>query len=360
MEPHKRRSSGTTSDPGAIQMSDRARHLLKVLVEQYIHDGQPVGSRNLARSAGLNLSPATIRNVMSDLEELGLIRSPHTSAGRVPTAQGYRFFVDTLLTVKPLREREVSELRLRLHPDLDMQGLVSSASSLLSGITRMAGVVMVPRRELMVLRHVEFLPLSESRVLVILVLNEHEVQNRVIHTERPYTAAELQEAANFLNATYAGQDLHALREQLLEGLHHDQERMNRMMVAALEMAEKAFREPEAEDDYILAGESNLLQFEELAATEQLRRLFEAFNQKRDILKLLDCCLHAQGIQIFIGEETGRQALGDVSLVTAPYSVEGQLVGVLGVIGPTRMAYERVIPLVDVTARLLGAALKPKS
>ena len=340
-------------------MSDRNRHLLKVLVEQYIRDGQPVGSRNLARNAGLNLSPATIRNVMADLEELGLIRSPHTSAGRVPTAQGYRFFVDTLLTVAPLGPNEVRKLRHSLHPDLDTQGLVASASSLLSGVTRMAGVVMVPRRELMVLRHVEFLSLSDSRVLVILVLNEHEVQNRVIHTDRPYTAAELQEAANYLNATYAGHDLHLLRKELLAGMQNDQERMNRMMVTALEVAEKAIAAPETGDDYVMAGEANLLQFEELSATEQLRRLFEAFTQKRDILNLLDRCLHAQGIQIFIGEETGRESLGEVSVVTAPYSVDGQVLGVLGVIGPTRMAYERVIPVVDVTARLLGAALKPK-
>ncbi|RCX28318.1 heat-inducible transcriptional repressor HrcA [Thioalbus denitrificans] len=355
-KPHDSNDGGVDSS----HLSDRARLLLKALVEQYIREGQPVGSRTLARTTGLNLSPATIRNVMSDLEELGFIRAPHTSAGRIPTAQGYRFFVDSMLTVKPLRSRELRELQERLQPDLNVKGLVASASALLSGVTRMAGVVTVPRRELMVLRQVEFLPLSDSRVLVILVLNEHEVQNRVIHTERPYTAGELQEAANYLNATYAGQDMVALRGKLLEAMQRDREQMDRMMLTAIEVAEKAFDDESGSGgDYIIAGEANLLQFGEFAATQQLRRLFEAFNHKRDLLKLLDRCLQAEGIQIFIGEETGREALGEVSLVTAPYSINDHVVGVLGVIGPTRMAYERVIPIVDVTARLLGAALKPK-
>jgi heat-inducible transcriptional repressor len=349
-----------TRHGGGQPLNERARRLLKALVEQYIRDGQPVGSRTLARTTGLSLSPASIRNVMADLEELGLIRAPHTSAGRVPTAQGYRMFVDSLLTVRPLDSREVMELRMQLDPDLDIKRLMATASGLLSSITRMAGVVMLPRREHLSLRHLEFLPLTDNRVLVILVLNEHEVQNRIIHTERPYSAAELQEAANFLNATYAGGDLVAMRSRLVQGMRRDRERMSQMMLAAIEMAEKALDGTPGDEDYVLAGEANLLDFRELANAEQLRQLFEAFTHKRDILHLLDQCLRAEGVHIFIGEESGHEVLGDCSVVTAPYTVGEQVLGVLGVIGPTRMAYERVIPIVDVTARLLSAALKPQA
>lgn len=350
------------TSPKKALLSERAQHLLKVLVERYIREGQPVGSRALAREAGLDLSPATVRNVMADLEELGFIRSPHTSAGRVPTVQGYRFFVDALLTVKPLESVEVQRMRQSLDPDLNTQKLVESASALLSGITRMAGVVTMPRRDRMAFNHIEFLSLSDNRVLAILVLNEREVQNRVIHVNRHYSADELQQISNYLNTEFLGKDLQTIRRILVEEMQEAREHMNRLMLAAVEMAEKLLdQEADKEDDYILAGQTNLMEFAELSDIEKLRQLFEAFNRKRDILHLLDQCVRAQGVQIFIGEESGYEPLDECSVVTAPYTAgDGTVLGVLGVIGPTRMAYERVIPIVDVTAKLLAAALNPKN
>ena len=338
------------------ELNERAQHLLKVLVERYIHDGQPVGSRTLVREAGLDLSPATVRNVMADLEEMGYLSSPHPSAGRVPTARGYRFFVNSLLHIKPPHSPEVEQLWHQLDPDQSTAGLVQSVSSLLSDITRLAGIVMVPRRDSLTLRQVEFLPLSENRVLAILVVNEREVQNRIIHTRRAYTSAELQQAANYLNAQFAGKDIHTVRADLLRDLQLTQETVNRMMQAVVEMAEKAFSTSEQTEDYVLAGQTNLLEFTEFADREKLRQLFEAFNSKHNILHLFDQCMNARGVQIFIGEESGFDALEVCSVVTAPYSVGGKVLGVLGVIGPTRMAYRRVIPIVDVTAKLLTSAL----
>lgn len=346
--------------PKKALLGERAQHLLKVLVECYIREGQPVGSRTLARNAGLELSPATIRNVIADLEDLGFVRSPHTSAGRVPTVQGYRLFVDALLTVKPLHTNEVQQLRQSLDPDLNSQKLVESASALLSGITHMAGVVTMPRREHAAFRHIEFLPLSDNRVLAILVINEREVQNRIIHVNRRYGLDELQQISNYLNMEFKGKDLDTVREALLREMQEVREGMNRMMLAAIEMAEKVFEQQPEKEDYVLAGQINLMGFAELSNVEKLRQLFDAFNQKREILHLLDQCVRAHGVQIFIGEESGYQVLDECSVVTAPYLVDGQVLGVLGVIGPTRMAYERVIPIVDMTAKLLGAALNPKN
>jgi heat-inducible transcriptional repressor len=342
-------------------LNERAQHLLRVLIERYIRDGEPVGSRTLARDAGMELSPATIRNVMADLEDLGFVKSPHTSAGRMPTVQGYRFFVDSLLTVQPLDGYDMQRLRAELNLDLDRKDLVERASNLLSGITRLAGVVTLPRRKQAALRRIDFLPLSERRVLVILVINEREVQNRIIHTERDYSAAELETAANFLNEQFGGKDISAVRERIVADLQQTREDMNRMMKAAVEMAGQVFQ-PESlqdHDDVVVAGQTNLMEFRELCEVDKLRHLFEAFNQKREILLLLDQCVNAQGVQIFIGQESGYTALDECSVVTAPYSMDGKVVGVLGVIGPTRMAYDRVIPIVDTTARLLGAALNPR-
>jgi heat-inducible transcriptional repressor len=338
------------------ELSDRAQYLLKALIERYIRDGQAVGSRTLARDTGLELSSATVRNVMADLEEMGYLRSPHTSAGRIPTVRAYRFFVDSLLRSKPVHSPEVERLWQQLDPDQPTTGLVQSVSSLLSGITRMAGVVMVPRRNALTLRQVEFLPLADNRVLAILVVNEQEVQNRIIHTQRTYTAAELQQVSNYLNAQFAGKDIKQVRRGLLRDLRRTCATLNRLMQAVIEMADKTFQQDTAAEDYILAGQTNLMGFAELADMEKLRQLFEAFNRKQDILHLLDQCMSAQRVQIFIGEESGFDALDVCSVVTAPYSVEGRVLGVLGIIGPTRMAYERVIPIVDVTAKLLSAAL----
>ncbi len=352
----------TAADRDGTLLNERAQQLLRVLVERYIDSGEPVGSRTLARDSGLDLSPATVRNVMADLEELGFVRSPHTSAGRMPTVRGYRFFVDSLLQVQPLDSEQVAALRRELHPEVNHDRLVASASSLLSGITRMAGVVTLPRREHAALRRLDFLPLSGNRVLVILIFNEGEVQNRIIQTDRAYSAAELEQAANLLNSLFAGKDIAEVRASLIEDMRRARQDMNELMNTAVEMAERVFIKEEAaeDEDVVVAGQTNLMTFRELGDVEKLRNLFEVFNSKRDLLHLLDQSLSAEGVQIFIGEESGYQVLDECSVVTAPYSVEGEVVGVLGVIGPTRMAYDRVIPIVDATARLLGAALNPRT
>ena len=341
-------------------LGERAQFLLKLLVEQYIRDGQPVGSRTLSRDPSLDLSPATIRNVMSDLEELGLIRAPHTSAGRVPTVQGYRVFVDDLLTVRPLRSLEVE----RLANDLDAEirtgaptkDVVEAASRMLSEFTRFVGVVTTPRTSHEQLRHVEFLPLSGNRVLVVLVLNQKEVQNRIIVTDRRYSESELSRAANYLNAHYAGRELKEVRRVVLKDLRNARDRLNEMMSGVVEMAEKGLRPDDAGGDIVVRGQTNLMDPGEPADIERLRQLFDVFNEKRALLHLLDRSQLAEGVQLFIGDESGYDVLDSFSVVTSRYEADGETVGVLGVIGPTRMSYDRVIPVVDITARLLGAAL----
>ena len=342
-----------------IKLSERGERLLKTLIELYISDGQPVGSRTLARHANLQLSPATIRNVMSDLEDLGLIKSPHTSAGRVPTQQGYRFFVDSLLKVRPLNRSSVEEIQERLAGQSDPQLLLASASELLSQVTQFAGVVSLPGQHSARFRQIEFLSLSPERVLTILVTDDGRVQNRVIPTDREYSASELQQYSNFLNAQFAGREINEVRKRLVSELRETREHLDRMMATALEMADQVLGTAEQGSDYVLAGQTNLMEFHELCNVSTLRHLFEAFNEKRHILSLLDKCVESEGVQIFIGEESGYRMLDECSLVTAPYTVKGKLLGVLGVIGPTRMAYQRVIPIVDATARILSAALNPR-
>jgi len=329
------------------------------LIECYIRDGQPVGSRTLARHTKLDLSPATIRNVMSDLEEMGLVSAPHTSAGRKPTAQGYRVFVNSLLRVKSLDSGEVLQLQRQLDPQGSLPDLLGRASKLLSGVTQLAGLVTVPRWDQAILRHVEFLALSEDRVLAIFVINDSEVQNHVIHTQRRFTPSELQQAANYLNAHFVGKELQEVRRSLVTAMQDVKEMANALMQAAMEAADKAQDNEKNQADYVLAGQTNLMGFAEFSNLERLRQLFEAFAEKRDILHLLDQCLSSDGVQIFIGDESGYELFGDCSVITAPYRSEGKVLGVLGVIGPTRMAYERVIPVVDITARLLGAALNSR-
>jgi heat-inducible transcriptional repressor len=341
------------------ELTERAQYLLKALTERYIREGQPVGSRVLARDAGLKLSPATIRNVIADLEELGLVRSPHTSSGRVPTVQGYRLFVDTLLSVQPLEHSLVDTLKRNLDADANTKELMETASTLLSDVTALAGIVTLPRQQHASLKRVEFLPLSEKKVLAVLVINDKEVQNSILHTERNYSAAELQQFSNFLNEQFAGKELRAVRAKLLEELRETRETLDRMMATALNMADQVLGTAEQGSDYVLSGQTKLMDFTELCNVNTLRQLFQAFNEKRQILGLLDQCVENEGVQIFIGEESGYQILDECSLVTAPYTVGGQIVGVLGVIGPTRMAYERVIPIVDATARILSSALNPR-
>lgn len=318
-----------------------------------------MGSRLLSKDPQLKLSPASIRNVMADLEEMGLIHSPHTSAGRVPTVSGYRLFVDSLLTVKPLASSELDQLQHSLQGQADKASdVLSKASKLLSDVTQMAGVVTLPRRETATLRHIEFLPMSNTRVLVIFVTDGEEVHNKIIHTQKPFSPGELQQAANYLNSVFSGRSLAKIRELIIKEMEQDQRQVNQGMIDAVSMAQLTFAQ-QPNDDYVLSGETNLMGFSELSDMERLKQLFEAFSQKRGVIHLLDQCLQADGVQIFIGEESGYSAFDHCSLVTAPYSVNDEVVGVLGVIGPTRMAYEKVIPFVDVTAKLLGAALNPK-
>ncbi len=338
-------------------LNDRTQHLLKVLVESYISDGQPLGSRTLAKLSELDVSPATVRNVMADLEEFGFVESPHTSAGRVPTTKGYRLFVDTMLNVQPLTTDVVSQLVENLNPKQSVNGLVESASGLLSDLTSMAGVVTIPKHDRAEFRQIEFLPLSDQRVLAILVMNRQEVQNRILHTDREYSESELLQAANYLNELCAGQDLVVARQRILDELDHVREHMNDLMRSAVEMGEKLFSESDAEkSDYVVVGQTNLMEYDELSDIEKLRGLFEAFGQKREFLCLLDSCIFAQGIQIFIGQESGYKVLDGCSVITSPYTVDEETLGVLAVVGPTRMSYERVIPIVDLTAKLLGEAL----
>ena len=331
----------------------RAQILLKTLVERYISDGEPVGSRSLSKYSGLDLSPATIRNIMADLEELGFIASPHTSAGRIPTPRGYRVFVDTLLTVKPLEQVEINRLEGELHPD-HPQRLISSASQLLSQLTRFAGVVVAPKRKAAAFRHIEFLALSERRVLLIIVTPDGDVQNRILFTEKNYSPADLTMAGNFLNQNYAGRTFDEIRRGLNDELRKLREDMTLLMSAAVEAGDRALSE--SSESYVISGEKNLLDSADLSSNmARLRELFELFERKTLLLQILDKSNRAQGVQLFIGGESGIAPLDECSVVTAPYEVDGQIVGTVGVIGPTRMAYERVIPIVDITAKLLSSA-----
>jgi len=343
-----------------LELNERKQRLLMALVERHIRHGQPVGSKTLATGSGLAVSPATIRNLMAELEDMGLLASPHTSAGRVPTERGYRLYVDTLLASstmeRPDNARLRDELRQMLAPDQSPEALVSQVSRSLAELTRMAGLVAVPRRDVTTLRQVEFLPLSGQRVLVVLVVNRSEVQNRIIQTSRDYTEVELRQAANYINKTYAGCDLDNICEGLLSTMDADRAQMDVLMQATMDIAGKALRQDRKDSDYVVSGESNLLEGGQMDSIEKVRDLFDAFNRKRDILHLLERSMKADGVQIFIGRESGYQPFEEYSLVSAPYKVDNGPVGVLAVVGPTRMDYEKVIPTVDITARILSAAL----
>ncbi len=335
-------------------LNERAQILLKTLVERYIHEGQPVGSRALSKFSGLDLSPATIRNVMADLEEMGLVASPHTSAGRVPTPKGYRLFVDTLLVVKTLDKVELNHLENQLHPD-NPSRLINAASQLLSDLTRFAGVVVTPKRKGAVFRHIEFMALSEKRILLILVTPEGDVQNRIIFTNTPYSQSDLIEAGNFINQHYAGCTLDEIRGRVDSELKQLRSEMISLMSAAIEAGGNAVNE--SSEAVVLAGERNLLQIDDLSDNLiSLKKLFELFERKTKLLQLLELSRQAHGVKIFIGGESDVSSLEEFSVVTAPYEIEGEVVGTVGVIGPRRMAYERVIPIVDITAKLLSSSL----
>jgi heat-inducible transcriptional repressor len=339
------------------QLNERAALLLKKLVYSYIADGQPVGSKKLADDADLNISSATVRNVMSGLEKKGLIVSPHTSAGRIPTEQGYRLFVDSMLEVEPLSKSLLSRLKQELDADQNTDSLISQASQLVSELTHMAGIITVPKASHATLRHIEFLPLSDQRILAIMVINEREVQNRVLHMQRSYSTTELLEAANFLNQNFCGKDIYQVRETMLRSMQQTREHIDAIMQTAIEVADATFSETlKSRDDYLVQGEANLVRYGEGFDRNLLTQLLEVFDHKREMLGLLDRCIQADGVKVFIGNEAGFKGLGDCSVITAPYSAKGEPLGVLGVIGPARINYNKVIPVVDVTAKLLGEAL----
>lgn len=335
------------------KLDARAQILLKTLIERYIEEGQPVGSRTLSRHSGLELSPATIRNVMSDLEEMGFITSPHTSAGRMPTPLGYRFFVDSLLTVQQLDQARVQELRGQLTPD-QPQRLISSASHLLSNLTQFAGIVVRPHPESARIRQIEFVRISDTRILLIIVTNSGDVQNRILHTRHAYTPAELTEAGNYLTTHYVGQAFEEMRTHLQGELQQLRSDISELMSATVEASDELAN---SADHYVLSGESNLFDVEDLSSNmPRIRELFRLFERKTGLMQLLEIANRAEGVQIFIGNESGMSELDGCSVITAGYEVDGKVVGSVGVIGPTRMAYDRVIPIVDITARLLSSAL----
>ena len=333
-------------------LDDRAKLLLKALVERYIADGQPIGSRTLSRADGIDLSPATIRNVMSDLEELGLIASPHTSAGRIPTARGYRLFVDTMLTAN---RQEIGSPTLAAEQP---QKVITNAAALLSNLSQFVGVVVAPKRS-SVFRHIEFLRLSEKRILVIIVAPDGDVQNRVIFTESDFTQSQLVEAANFINTHYAGMAIEQVRERLKTEVEQLRGEIAKLMQAAVQVSSEALTQ--AQDEVIISGERNLLAVSDFSSDMgQLRRAFDLFEQKAQLIRLLDVSSQAEGVRIFIGGESRVVPFEELSVVTAPYEVNGQVVGTLGVIGPTRMAYDRMIQIVDITSKLVTNALSHKN
>jgi heat-inducible transcriptional repressor len=335
-------------------LNDRAQILLKTLVDRYISDGQPVGSRALLQFSGLEVSSATIRNVMADLEEMGLVSSPHTSAGRVPTALGYRLFIDTLMVVQPLDSVRMQQLEHQLQPDYPSR-LLTQASNLLSELTHFAGVVATPKRSAFTVRQIEFLRLSEKRVLLIIVMPDGEVENRVLMTHKDYTQSQLTEAGNFLSQHYADcpfQDIHQRVQTELHQLQHD---LTALMSAAMAASDAAIARKN--EDYVISGERNLLHINDLSSNmNQLRGLFNVFEQKTELLQLLDASRHAPGVHIFVGSESGLAGLDECSVVSAPYAADGKVIGTLAVVGPKRMNYEKVVPIVDVTAKLLSNAL----
>ena len=337
-----------------MQLDQRAQTLLKALVERYIADGQPVGSRALSKISGLELSPATIRNIMADLEEMGFVASPHTSAGRIPTPRGYRVFVDTLLTVQSLDDAALESTLLHRLPQNSPQKMIANAAQVLSSLSQFAGVVFTPRRE-SVFQQIEFLRLSEKRILLVIVSPGGDVQNRLLLTDADYTPSQLIQSANYINQHFGGLSFDDVRIRLQVELRQLRDDMTQLMQAALEAGSDAMTDHS--DDVVISGERNLLSVADLSSNmTSLRKLFDMFEQKTGLMQLLDVSSKATGVQIFIGGESQLVPMDEMSVVTAPYEVNGKIVGTLGVIGPTRMAYERVIPIVDITAKLLSNAL----
>ena len=337
--------------------SHRARRILSAIIDKYIEEGIPIGSKSLSLADNIGLSPASIRNVMSDLEELGFIASPYTSSGRVPTSKGYRFFIDSLLKLQPVEATELERIkkRVNLH-DSNSRELAISVSNTLSAITKLAGIVTIPKQQVTRLKEIDFIQLSEKRILAIIVMNETEVENRILQMKRDYSKDELKQASNYINTHYKSRSLSYIKKHLINELMQTKEAVNSLMSDLIDIADQVldFAEP---DEYIVAGQRRLMDFHELADIKKLRQLFDAFKEKQQLLELLDKSMSTNGIQIFIGEESGYKMFDNCTLITTPYTTEDGAIGVLGVIGPTRIAYQKVIPIVAITAKLLGKSLK---
>ena len=344
------------------ELNSRAQHLLKVLVEQYIRSGQPIASTALAAQSGLSLSSATIRNVMANLERLGLIHAPHTSAGRIPTAQGYRVFVDSLVNVETLDATTLQHVESEIDHASNSTELIQAASNLVSGLTQYAGIVTVPQRNSIGIRHIEFIHLSADQIIAVLVFTDGEIQNKLLTVDKAPNSRQLQEASNYLNERLTGQSLEQVKLLLVREMREVCEDVDKAMRWAVDLADQTFQDVQAESsgDMFMAGESNLVHCNDLADHDKLSSLFHAFEDKRQLISLLNTAVNADGMQIFIGTESGYHAFDDCSLVTSNYQLDDGSVGVLGVVGPTRMAYERVIPVVDITARLLSASFGAKA
>ncbi len=337
-------------------LDERALTLFRHLIQSYTKDGLPVGSKSLAKQSGIDVSSATIRNIMQKLEKLGLVDSPHTSAGRIPTQAGYRFFIDSLLEVGEIGKSAKQTLNETFSVDKTSHDLIQSASGILSQMTQLTGLISVNRPARINVRHIEFMKLSDRRILVIMVINSDQVHNKVIQVDREYTDLELTEAEKLLGQYLIGSDFSTAKKQLLEEIKRQKDDVNKIMSSVLDVMGSVCGEGDEQDSLLTAGESNLLQFAELSDINKLREIFDTFNQKRDLLHILEGCSDADGVQIFIGNESGYNVLSDCAVIGAPYTVGNEVVGVLGVIGPTRIAYEKVIPAVDITARLLSSAL----
>ena len=337
--------------------SHRARRILSAIVDKYIQEGIPIGSKSLSLADNIGLSPASIRNVMSDLEELGFIASPYTSSGRVPTSKGYRFFIDSLLKLQPVEATELERIKKRVNfHESNSRELAISVSNTLSAITKLAGIVTIPKQQVTRLKEIDFIQLSEKRILAIIVMNETEVENRILQMKRDYSKDELKQASNYLNTHYKGRSLSYIKKHLINELMQTKDSVNSLMSDLIDIADQVLDFDES-DEYIVAGQRRLMDFHELSDIKKLRQLFDAFKEKQQLLELLDKSMSTSGIQIFIGEESGYQMFDNCTLITSPYTTEDGAIGVLGVIGPTRIAYQKVIPIVAITAKLLGKSLK---
>ena len=351
-------SSVNIIDKADVNMpSHRARRILSAIVDKYIQEGIPIGSKSLSLADNIGLSPASIRNVMSDLEELGFIASPYTSSGRVPTSKGYRFFIDSLLKLQPVEATELERIkkRVNLH-ESNSRELAISVSNTLSAITKLAGIVTIPKQQVTRLKEIDFIKLSEKRILAIIVMNETEVENRILQMKRDYSKDELKQASNYINTHYKGRSLSYIKKHLINELMQTKESVNSLMSDLIDIADQVLDFAES-DEYIVAGQRRLMDFHELSDIKKLRQLFDAFKEKQQLLELLDKSMSTDGIQIFIGEESGYQMFDNCTLITSPYTTEDGAIGVLGVIGPTRIAYQKVIPIVEIIAKLLGKSLK---